>query len=166
VLSPSLRRWLPIILGVVILLGFVAVGAVVFSVAWIRQNLEVTSMAEPDADAAFEGVRKRFAEKAPLITFDGGIPKMNKETLAAKPQAALTTVHLLAWDPDERRVARFSLPFWLLRLKETPIQFGSYASGMDNLGIQVRARDIERYGPGIIVEANLPRGARALVWAE
>ena len=160
------RRWIPIVVGVVILLLFIAIGGIFFSVSWMRQNLQVDAASESDADSAFEEVRQRFATKPPLVTFENGLPRTDLTALENQPRVALNNMHVLAWDPRARRLVRFSIPFWLLRLKETPIQFGAYASGADELGIRLRASDIERYGPGIVVDATLPRRGRALIWVD
>jgi len=72
---------------------------------------------------------------------------------------------VLAWDPDEQKLARFEIPFWLLRLKETPIRFGTFASGLDEMRISLRASDLERYGPGIIVDVTRD-GKDVLLWVE
>ena len=59
-----------------------------------------------------------------------------------------------------------SIPFWVLRLKTTPIQFSSYASGFDENGVKLRPEDIERHGAGIILDTNTPKGERVLLWAQ
>ena len=82
------------------------------------------------------------------------------------PRTALTTLHVLAWDAREGRLARFEIPFWLLRLKATPIRFGTYASGLDELKISLTAAEIERYGPGIIMDIEREGRDRALLWVE
>lgn len=165
-MAVNFRRWLPIVAGIAILLAFIAIGAVIFGVAWIRQNVQIDASSESDAETAFQEVQKRFAGRAPLVTMTGGVPSIDRAALEKRPPTPLKTMHVIGWDPDDQRIARVSIPFWLLRLKETPISFGAYAAGADRLGIQLRARDIERFGPGIIVEAALPNGARALIWVE
>jgi hypothetical protein len=160
------RRWIPIVIGIGILLVFVALGAVIVGVVWLRENLQVGETSEADARVAFDEVQKRFAAKPPLVTLKDGLPSVDRAAIENRPRTTLATMHVLAWDPEDSQMARMSIPFWLLRLKETPIQFGAYASGADELGIELRAGDIERYGPGIVIDATMPRGARALIWVE
>ena len=50
--------------------------------------------------------------------------------------------------------------------KETPIRFGTYASGLDELKITLTAAEIERYGPGIIMDISREGRDRALLWVE
>jgi hypothetical protein len=72
----------------------------------------------------------------------------------------------MVWDDDDERLMSFSMPFWLLRMKSTPIEFSSYASGMDDGGVDLRPEDIEKYGPGIILDTTSRQGERVLLWAQ
>jgi hypothetical protein len=72
---------------------------------------------------------------------------------------------VLAWDPEDEELVRFELPFWLIRLKESPIRFGTFATGLDELRISMTAADIERYGPGIIIDITRD-GKDVLVWVD
>ena len=60
----------------------------------------------------------------------------------------------------------FTLPFWVLRLKSGPIRISAYQQGWDDRGVSFRIEDIERHGPGIIVDASEPGEGRVLIWAE
>jgi hypothetical protein len=73
---------------------------------------------------------------------------------------------VLVWDPRENRLVSVAIPFWLLRLKSGPIEFSAYASGWDDDRVDLRPEEIERYGPGIILDTTSPKGERVLLWAE
>ena len=51
-------------------------------------------------------------------------------------------------------------------MKSDPIQFSAYASGLDEEGVSLRPEDIEKYGPGIILDTRTRDGERVLVWAQ
>ena len=156
------RRWAPILFGVAVFVVFVILGAGVFGIAWVRDHLDMTPSSAADAEAAFDEVRQRYRHKAPLLELSEAGARTNRPPDDA-PRTTLTTLHVLAFDADEGRLARFDLPFWFLRLKEGPIRFGTYASGLDGLRISLTAADLERYGPGIVVDVG--RGdERALLW--
>lgn len=159
------RRWGPILFGVGVLLVFLAIGGILFSVSWMREHVVVEDAAASSADASFGEVRKRFADKAPLVEIRRSGTRRNVPPEDA-PRTKLATLHVLAWDPEDEKMARVQLPFWLLRLKETPIQFGTYASGLDEIGVSLTAAEIERYGPGIVVDVEMSSGERALIWAK
>jgi hypothetical protein len=97
---------------------------------------------------------------------DRGRPRHATDIADAVPGRRLDTLHVLAWDPDEGKLAKVSLPFWFLRLKSTPIELSAYASGFDDEGVSLRAEDIEKYGPGVILDYSTPSGERVLLWAQ
>lgn len=158
------RRWAPILFGVAVFVVFVILGAAIFGISWVRDHLDITTTTASEADAAFNEVRQRFKDKPPLVEFSAAGPRTNRPADDAA-RTTLTTLHVLAFDADEDRLARFDLPFWFLRLKEGPIRFGTYATGVDELRISLTAADLERYGPGIVID--LSRGdERALLWVD
>jgi hypothetical protein len=161
------RRWIAIVLGILFLIFVLGAGAVIFSVAWFRQNLQITEVSATTASKEFEAIRARFAGQRPLLEMRDGEPAYVAEREKEPPSnAKLTTVHLLAWDEDEEHLVRFALPFWLLRMKSGPIGFSSYASGIDR--VSLRPEDIERHGPGLILDVTEDRRGRGrvLIWAE
>lgn len=158
------RRWAPILFGVAVFVVFVILGAAVFGVSWVWEHLDITPSSAAGADAAFDEVRQRYRDKAPLLELSDAGARTNRPPDSAA-RTTLNTLHVLAFDADEGRLARFDLPFWILRLKEGPIRFGTYASGLDGLRISLTVADLERYGPGIVVDAG--RGdERALLWVD
>jgi len=161
------RKWLPIVGGIAVLVVFAGLGAAWFGISWFREHMEVTAASSDEATRAFDEVKAKFPGRAPLLEFSGGTPRVNIDTVdAGRPARSLTTLHVIAWDPDDRQLARFDIPFWFVRLKSGPIEFSTYASGFDKVGASLKVEDIERYGTGIIVDASMPRGERALIWAE
>jgi hypothetical protein len=161
------RNWILIVFGVLVLVVFVGIGAVIAIAAWFQQNLQVQTTNERDAETAFVEVRQKFSTRAPLLEIKNGRPSYAAgRPSASDPTTSLSTLHVLAWDPDDGELARVAVPFWLLRLKSDPIEFSSYASGLDDDGVDLRAEDIERYGPGIILDTTTPGGGRVLLWAQ
>jgi hypothetical protein len=162
------RRWGPIVAGAIVLLTFVGLGAIVVSVSWVREHLQVTEGTAADAERAFDDVRARFPGRAPLLELDEhGTPRYVGGAPALGPQPGeVTSLHLLAWDPREGKLARFELPFWFLRLKSGPISFSAYASGLDDHGVNLDPAAIERFGPGLLLDADGRGGQHVLLWAQ
>lgn len=161
------RRWIPIVIGIVFVIFVLGVGAVTFTVAWFRQALHVTEASHDTAVAQFDAVRAKFAGQRPLLEMRDGEPAYVAERKdEPRSNVPLTTLHLMAWDEDEEHLVTFALPFWLLRMKSGPIGFSSYASGVDR--VSLRPEDIERHGPGLILDATEDRRGRGrvLIWAE
>jgi hypothetical protein len=162
------RNWLWILLGVAIVLLFVGIGAIIAATAWVQQNLEVTQTTPGTASDQFERVRSRFAGRPPLLELRDGRPAYTGGKLPDPPAtpAPVSRLHVLVWDPSDNRLVTVAVPYWLLRLKSGPIKFSSYASGWDDEGVQLRPEDIEKYGPGILIDSSAPHGERFLLWSE
>jgi len=161
------RNWVLIVFGVLVLLVFVGIGAIVAVTAWFQQNLQTQQTSESDAQGQFDAVRQKFSNRAPLLDVRDGRPFYSGNRSPAAPSSAsLETLHVMVWDDDDARLTSFSIPFWLLRLKSTPIELSSYSSGMDDNGVDLRPEDIEKYGPGIILDTSSRSGERVMLWAQ
>ena len=161
------KTWLWIVLGVFVFFGMIAVGGIIVAVSVFRNNMTVNETSEADAMQQFEAVRSRYPGQQPLIQLVDGRPQYVAERATQSPSAtSLSSVHILAYDSDEGKVVTFSLPFWLLRMKSGPIRISAYQQGWDDRGVSFRVEDIEKHGPGIIIDATRPNEGRVLVWAE
>ena len=161
------RRWVVVVFGVAVLIIFVGIGAIIAITAWFQQNLDVQTLTTVEAEVEFENIRKRFAGRGPLLEMKNGRPSYTADASSQRSEStSLTTLHVLAFEPDKQHLARISLPFWLLRMKSDPIEFGSYASGLDDEGVNLRPEDLEKYGPGIILDTVTPNGERVMLWTE
>jgi hypothetical protein len=162
------RNWLWIILGVFIVLVFVGIGAIIATTAWVQQNLTVTETTEASAIHEFDAVHARFSGRAPLLEMRGGRPvySAGKPPSTGGATAAVERLHVLVWTEDEQKLVSVAIPMWFLRLKSGPFEFGAYASGWDDERVDLSVEDIERYGPGVILDATSPKGERVLLWAQ
>ena len=161
------RTWLWVVLGVLAFFIVTGLGMAAFTVYWLGNHMEIVETPAPDAAKSFDEVRAKFPGQRPLIEFRDGEPQgLSNDTAASTSAVSLTTLHVIAFDEDEGRLVRVDVPFWLLRLKSGPIAFSSYASGFDDRRARVRVADIERRGPGIVLDLDRPREGRVLIWAE
>jgi hypothetical protein len=60
------------------------------------------------------------------------------------------------------------MPFWLLRMtKGQPIRISSNDDpGSDAVKLKITVEDLERRGPGLILDHKEASGERVLVWAQ
>jgi hypothetical protein len=79
-------------------------------------------------------------------------------------------LNVLAWDPGDREMVRVSVPLWLLHKVEHDVDWDDIdGEGHDHepwrrqMG-KLRWEDIERAGPGILLEVTEDEGDRVLVW--
>jgi hypothetical protein len=161
------RTWLWVVLGVFLLFVIVAAGGLFFAISFFRQNMNVTPMGATAADQEFESVRARFAGRQPLFQMiDGRAQMVSDRTAQSPPPTPPTTMYVMAWDNDDEQMMRVSIPFWLLRLKSGPIQVSAYAAGVDDRGLSFRVEDLERHGPGLLLDLPDQRDGQLLIWAE
>ncbi|HUQ89665.1 MAG TPA: hypothetical protein VM096_19030 [Vicinamibacterales bacterium] len=165
--KPKKRKWLAIILGVLFVFGMLAVGCVVATVAFFRQNMNVTETSEQAAMRQMDDVRGKFPGQQPLIQLVDGKPQLVAERATeSRTQTTLSTVHVIAFDRDKGNLMNLSLPFWVLRMKSGPIRISAYQQGWDDRGVSFRVEDIEKHGPGIIADVTKDGEGRVVVWAE
>lgn len=167
-MASSPRRWLPIVAGIVVLVGIVAIGVMVASVVWLRDQATVNGEVSAEhATSAFIEAAKAFPDPRPAIAFDeDGRPRLLDHASERHNPGKVTTLRALAWDPRERALATITLPLWLLRLKSGPIRFGEYVSGLDDRGVSLTADDIAKFGPGVVFDYSTPAGRRVLLLAQ
>lgn len=163
----KIPRWAQVLIGVGIVMVFLGIGAIIAVTAYFAENVAVTDSSARDADDEFEKVRQRFKGKPPLVEMRAGEPvtRTARAEAPASPQS-LHTLHVLAWDSDEEKLANVNIPWWVVRMKSGPIRFSTYASGLDDGAVNLRPEEIERHGPGIILELTGRRGERVMLWAE
>ena len=75
-------------------------------------------------------------------------------------------LNVLAFDPENGRIVRISIPFWLLRMKMrgTTVDFNGRKMNLEDL--QLTVSDLERFGPTLIVDHKNSTGERVLVWSQ
>lgn len=159
------RTWLWIVLGVFAFFVVTGVGMALMTAYWVGSHLEVVDTQPTDAGQAFDEARQRFPGQQPLLDFTDGQATTIAPTTTASTMA-LSTLHVIAFDNDEGKLIRVDVPFWLLRLKSGPIQFSSYAGHLDDRKVKLTVADIERRGPGIVLDIAEPNEGRVLIWAE
>jgi hypothetical protein len=164
---PKKRTWLWVVLGVFIVFMVIAIAGITFAVVFFRQNMTVTAMNPNNATEQFDSVRARYPGQQPLLRMVDGRPEYvdDRAATAGVVTTPLQTLHMMAWDDDEEQLVTFTIPFWLLRLKSGPIQLSAYSQGWDDRGVSFRIEDLERAGPGIVMDFS-ERDGRVLIWAE
>jgi len=162
---PKSRKTLWIVLGVIgfILLCIIAFAA--FGLYFVSRNLDMEQATPVEASRAFEEVRARFKEE-PIISVDGD----RNVTLARRPpdQPAAQkpeTMHVMAFDSDDSRIVRVTIPFWMLRLGREKIRLGR-GSDLQLEDLHLTAEELERYGPALLMDHRGSSGERVIVWTQ
>jgi hypothetical protein len=166
-MAVKVKTWIWIVVGVVAIgiLGVIAMAGVGFY--FFAQHFDTHSATAVSAARDFEEVKARLAGQTPLIELDerGRYLRSNtdrKTVVNARPPESL---YVLAFDPDDERVVKVTIPFWLLRLKTRgTIDFNGRRMDLEDLKLTVE--DLERFGPTLIVDHRASSGERVLVWSQ
>jgi hypothetical protein len=162
----KVKTWIWIVVGVIAIgiLGIVAMAAA--GLWFVRSHVNIQAATVTAASSDFDGVRARFAAQKPLIELDdrGDFIRANTERPAGtvRPQS----LNVMAFDPDDEKVVRMDLPFWLLRLKSGGTRFSMGGGNVDLQKLHLTVEDLERYGPTLILDHKDHKGARVLVWSQ
>jgi hypothetical protein len=165
------KNWGLIILGIVIFAVIVGAGIIGTFGYIVYRQMDVQAVTLPSPDEEFAKALAAFEGKVPFIELPAGFAEgaavVHREQMAAQP-TPLTGLRVLAWDPQEQKLVRLLLPMWLLRLSghrgvnlsnhDVPLSAG--------MNLNVTADELERHGPGLILDFTSSGRERVLVWAE
>ena len=165
-----LRTWIWIAVSIVVvcILGIIAMAGA--GIYYVSRHVKTTEASPAIADRSFEETRSRFQNQKPLLELDerGDFTRSNTVNRPQIPNAPTPeAIHILAYDPDDARIVRFTIPFWLLRLKvgDSSITFNDNDK-IDLEQLKITVEDLERMGPSLIVDHKSTRGERVLVWSQ
>jgi hypothetical protein len=171
--SRSTRRtWVSVLIASIIIVGVLAIAAVGGTAYFFYRHVNASFTPPEDADTEFAQARARFAGQQPLIEIrKDDEPILHREAAPRRGTAGppLVSLRVLAYDNRARKLVRISIPFWLLRLAPS----GKKVSFLNDNGIDfdtdrvhLTLEDLERRGPGLVLDQADRRGSQVLVWTE
>lgn len=167
-MAGKVKTWVWVVVAVVAL-GILAVIAMAgVGLYFFSQHVQTARVSGAEAEERFAEVRAGFEAQKPLIELDerGEFLRSNPDRQASPDAPRPAALHVMAYDLDDGRIVRLSVPFWILRLQKgnTTIDLGG--SRMDLEDLKLTVEDLERFGPTLIVDHRDLRGARVLVWSQ
>ena len=167
-MAGKVKTWIWIVLGVVIACVVTAVVVAGSAFYFLSKQFETHSATVETAKSEFESAKARFRGQTPLVELDrdGGVTRANTGSAAAADRRIPESIVVMAFDPDEERIVRVTLPFWLLRLKNRHGSIDFNGKQMDLEDLKLTVADLERYGPTLIIDQTSPDGTRVLVWSQ
>ena len=164
------KTWISILIASVIIVGFLAAAAIGGTAFFIYRHVNTEFTKTERADRQFKETRARFAGQQPLIEIrKDDEPVLHREALrASQSTVKLETLRVLAYDTHAEKLVRVAIPFWLLRLAPSRHMTFLSDSGIDfdSDRVHITLDDLERRGPGLILDQADRRGSQVLVWAE
>jgi hypothetical protein len=167
-MAARIKPWVWVIIGIVVvgILGVVAMAGAGFY--FFSKHVETRVVTRATAGQEFETIKSQFSGQKALIELDdrGRFLRANADREAKPGTKVPADVHVLAFDPDDERIVKVTIPFWLLRLKTrgTTIDFNGGRLDLEDLKLSVE--DLERFGPTLIVDHKALGGERVLVWSQ
>jgi hypothetical protein len=164
----SRRTWFWIVGGVLASGIVVLVAAAAAGIYYVSRHVQSERSSSVDAIRTFEEVRTTFGESKPLFEVD-----RTEQPRAVRPLSALPTAShrprelwVLAWDPDNERIVRLSMPFWMLRLGKQKFTVAQGRTGVDLEHLELDFNELERIGPAVVFDYRDPDGGRVLLWTQ
>jgi hypothetical protein len=161
--------WAAVLVAGVIIVGMLAVAAVGGVAFFIYRHVNATFTGQESATEQFSTERARFAGQRPLIELTRGEdPIVHRELAKGSPRRRLESIRVLAYDRHAGKLVRVSIPFWLLRL--VPSNHFSFLNDngieIDSDRVRLTLEDLERRGPGLVLDSRDRRGSQVLIWTE
>jgi hypothetical protein len=167
-MAGKVRTWVWVVVAVVVvgILCVIAMAGLGFYYA--SQHIDTRTASPATAARDFEAVRATFTEGPPLIELDdrGRFLRSNTDRPVPANVKAPEHLHVLAYNSEEGRIVRLSIPFWLLRMKAGNANINFNGREMDLEDLKLSVEDLERFGPTLIAEHKAPGGSRVIVWSK
>jgi hypothetical protein len=153
-------------------LGVVAVVVVALLSAgyWMLASLTQVERADAArATAVLRELRARFDGVTPAFEIRDGRAVMVRRPPDANASQAAST-HAVAWRPSKGTLSRATFPLWVLGATTEPVPLDRLVALLETDlrvdGLQLRVRDIQRYGRTLLLDGVTPEGDEVLIWSE
>ncbi|MEO8482998.1 MAG: hypothetical protein ABI634_12360 [Acidobacteriota bacterium] len=160
------KTWVWVVAGVagVGLVGLMAVAG--GGVYFVSHHVQSEHASGADAIRGFQSVITSLGSPRPLYELDAADQPRLTRSFRDIPSATSHAENLLmlAWDPEQDRLVRVSLPFWLLRIGSRKVRIMHNANGFDFERLNLDMDELERIGPTLVFDFRNQDGARVLLW--
>ena len=164
----STNTWIAVAIAAVVIvigMGLLVVGG---SAYFISRHIHAQFVSSESAEDRFARARERFAGQTPLIQLNADDQPTIHQLPAETRGAPITVLHAVVYNPDTRKLVTVTLPMWVLRMMPSHKRFSFAGNGVDFDSSRTRLtlEDVERHGPGLILDGHSRDGDRVLIWAE
>ena len=159
------RTWVSVLIASVIIIGLLAIAVVGGTVYFFYRHIDARFTAPETAERTFEEARGRFAGQQPLIEVESDEPLVRHPTGSRREVQSL---HALVYDESSGKLTHLDVPGWLLRLMSVGghLRLANMEAFGDDETAKLTLEDLERHGPGLVIDVRRHHGARLLVWTE
>ena len=154
-----------------------ALGVVAFVVVallsagyWMLSSLTRVEHADATrARAVLLELRARFDGVPPAFEIRDGRAAMVRQPPVRQASQA-TSMYAIAWRPAAGTLSRATFPLWALGVTTEPIPLDRFVAQLETDlrvdGLELRVRDIQRYGRTLLLDGVTPEGDEVLLWSE
>jgi hypothetical protein len=148
------------------LLALVAVAGA--GVYFISRHVQAETSSGTEAISSFDRITSALPDRRPLYELDPQERPQLTVPLGGLPASASKSSSLMiqAWNPDDQRLVRLALPFWLLKLGPDHMSVSRREHGFDFHQLQLDISELERIGPSLVLDYRNQDGLRVLLWTE
>ena len=166
--SKTRKTWISIVIAGVIIIGLLAVAVVGGTAFFIYSHVNAKFVAPESAEQELATARARFSNQQPLIELTADHePVLHRN--ASAPRREIQSLHALVYDGRSRKLTHLDVPGWLLKLMSAGghIRIADLGVLDDDTSGRVTLEDLERHGPGLILDVTRARGSQqVLLWTE
>jgi hypothetical protein len=160
------RVWTSILVAVAIVFAVSLLALVGLGVYVSHRYTATTFVPAQEARFAFDDVLAGVASREPLVDVDDADIVVHRTP--ERPRRPISAMHLLAYDPGAGKLVNVTVPGWLLRLagRGRARMKISETEVVQRLDGQIGLDDLERHGPGVVLDTTDLNGRRVLIWTE
>ena len=159
-----MRTWVKATLGGVALIGVALVALAATGTYFVLRHMEKRAGSEAEVVQEIDTLKARFGSRPPLVEI---IDPRTADIRINRPVEAsahrVDTIHVVNWKSDTGELIRTDVPLWLMQFSTVNI---ASQLGIAPAKFQLTVSDVERYGPGIVVDYGSQGGFRVLIWVD
>jgi len=162
------KTWVSILIAAIVIVVVFAIAVVGSSAYFISRHIHSQFASTESAEEQFTRARARFVGQAPLIELNHDDRPIVHHPPAETPRSAITALHAVVYNSDSRKLVTVSVPMWVVRMMPSHKRFSFVSNDVefDSSRAHLTLEDVERHGPGLILDGRSRDGDRVLIWAE
>ena len=160
------KTWIAILIASLLIIFIICVALVAGGALFIHRHINSQITSAESAEAEFATTRARFSGQQPLIEMRRGDEPVTHRDESA-PRRDVQALHVLAYDDRAHKIVHVDVPGWLLRLTSAHgsirlANLDMFDDDRDRLTLE----DLERHGPGLVLDTKQPNGTQVIIWTE
>jgi hypothetical protein len=159
-----MRTWVKATIGGVVLIAVAVAALAATSAYFVLRHMEKRTAAEAEAVQAIDAVKARFGQRPPLLEIVDPRSVDIRINRPVEPSSSrVDTIHVINWKGETGELSSTDVPLWLMRF--STVNIASHL-GIAPARFRLTVADIQRYGPGIVVDYGSQKEFRVFVWVD